>query len=463
MRLKGNIHFDISERKVLLRILDIVSVFILLNLVNLLFNFDYFKLPSDRFLWPIVLVFYLSIFATIFELYDLQKASKFDVVFKNVIFTSSLTVLFYLFTPFFTPELPSNRLQIVYFFLSINIAILLWRYIYITFISSPRFYKKILLIADSDDVVDMVACLHKSDPNYRVVGFVDTQKNNLFFNDIGIPIVKLSEIENNLKTLMISEIVVGAPVYRGITAKINKELIRLLKMGYVIREYSQVYEELTYRIPVHRVEKHFYRYFPFSRNNKNRLYLLSNKLINLAFSFLGLLFGLVITPFIFLANIFWNPGPLLYTQKRVGRNGNVFKIYKFRSMVVDAEQNGPCYAKRSDNRVTRFGRLLRQSRLDEVPQFINVIIGDMSIIGPRPERPEFVKNFIEEVPFYEVRHFVRPGLTGWAQIHATYASSKKDTLEKLQYDLYYIKHRSIFLDIIILMKTLSTIIFLRGQ
>lgn len=464
MRAKGGFHFDISERKVLLRIIDIVSVIMLLYFLNLLFNLDYFKLSSDRLLWSIVLAIYLTIFATIFELYDLQKASRFDIVFKNVVLTSFLTVLFYLFTPFYTPELPSKRIQILYFFLAINAALLLWRYTYINFISSPRFYKKVLLIADSDDVIDMIACLQKSDPNYRVAGFLDTQQNNLFFiNDTGIPIVGLVDIEKTLNTFMISEIVVGAPFYAGITVEINMELIRLLKMGYVIREYSQVYEELTYRIPVHRVEKDFYRYFPFSRNNKNRLYLLSNKILDLIISSFGLFFATLITPFIFLVNIFWNPGPLVYTQERVGRNGKIFKIYKFRSMVVDAEQGGPQYAERGDMRVTRFGRFLRQSRLDEMPQFLNVLRGDMSVIGPRPERPEFVNKLIEQVPFYEVRHSVRPGVTGWAQIHARYASSQKDTLEKLQYDLYYIKHRSIFLDIIVLIKTLSTVIFFRGQ
>jgi lipopolysaccharide/colanic/teichoic acid biosynthesis glycosyltransferase len=132
-------------------------------------------------------------------------------------------------------------------------------------------------------------------------------------------------------------------------------------------------------------------------------------------------------------------------------------------MIPDAEKDGAQFAKKLDNRVTTFGRFLRRSRFDEIPQFINVMKGDMSVIGPRPERPVFVKTLSKEIPFYEVRHLVKPGVTGWAQVNANYGSSSDESLEKLQYDLYYIKHRSLFLDISIVIKTLSTIIFYRGQ
>ncbi len=464
MKAKKNMHFDISERKVLLRVLDVISVLSLLYLVNLIFKFNYFQISYRNWQWTVVLIIYLTVFATIFELYNLQKASKMEVVIKNIILTSSLTVLFYLFTPFYTPMLPNNRLQVVYFFLSINAALLIWRFAYITLISSPRFYKRILLIADADEIQEMVDSLQKSDPNYRVLGFVNTQEVNLQ-NRINPEVenIQLSHISEAIQRLMISEIVVGGPDSKGITAEINNELIKLLEIGLPIREYSQVYEELTRRIPVHRVENHFYRYFPFSRSNTNQLYLLFSRILDLFFSIIGVIFGIIILPFIFLVNLIWNPGPLFYKQERVGRNGNCFYIYKFRSMIVDAEKAGPRYASLKDTRATSFGSFLRHSRLDEVPQFINVIKGEMSVIGPRPERPEFVKNLIKEIPFYEVRHYVKPGVTGWAQVNAKYATSNNDSLEKLQYDLYYIKHRSFSLDIAVLIKTLSTIIFFRGQ
>jgi exopolysaccharide biosynthesis polyprenyl glycosylphosphotransferase len=464
MSQNSSIHFDISERKVLLRFIDIASVLSLLYIVGQIFDFDYFKINQEDWMWSIVLGLYLTIFSTIFELYDLQKASKFEIVVKNVILTSSVTVLFYLLTPFFTPTLPENRLQIVYFYLSVNVALFIWRYAYIVLISSPRFFKRILLIANASDIDKIVVSLQKSDPNYKVVGFVNTSSveyiPTLFdkCEEIRVEDIKKTVVENS-----ISEIVVATPQSSGMTVSLYNELIVLLENGTPIRAYTQVYEEITHRIPVQHVDKDFYMYFPFSRSNQNKLYLFFQRILDLLFSVIGLAFGLILFPIIVVGNLFANRGPLFYTQARVGINGKHFKIYKLRSMVTDAEKDGAQFAEEVDNRVTKFGRFLRKSRFDEIPQFMNVIKGDMSVIGPRPERPVFVKELSEKIPFYEVRHLVKPGVTGWAQVNARYGSSKEDSLEKLQYDLYYLKHRSLFLDISIVIKTLSTIIFYRGQ
>ena len=460
----AGIHFDISERKILLRIFDIAAVLGLLYLVGLVFNFDYFKINADRWVWSIVLGLYLTIFATIFELYDLQKASKFEVVVQNIILTSSVTVLFYLLTPFYTPELPANRLQIIYFYISVNLALFLWRYAYIVLISAPRFFKRVLIVGNARDLDTVITSLQKSDPNYKVIGYINTDQtthnSHLYVDliDFGLKNVLESVTEND-----ISEIVVATPDSSGMTVTLYNQLILLLERGVAIREYVQVYEEITKRVPVQHVDKDFYRYFPFSRSNHNKLYLFFHRILDLLFSLIGIAFGLVIFPIILIGNLFANRGPLFYTQIRVGRNGKHFRIYKLRSMVMDAEKHGAQFAEKKDVRITKFGRFLRRSRFDEIPQFINVIKGDMSVIGPRPERPIFVKELSEKIPFYEVRHLVKPGVTGWAQVNAKYGSTQEDALEKLQYDLYYIKRRSLFLDISIVIKTLSTIIFYRGQ
>ncbi|RYG39930.1 MAG: sugar transferase, partial [Chitinophagaceae bacterium] len=144
-------------------------------------------------------------------------------------------------------------------------------------------------------------------------------------------------------------------------------------------------------------------------------------------------------------------------------NGEVFNILKFRTMVKNAEANGAVFTTTNDSRITPFGKFLRKTRLDEFPQFFNILVGDMGVIGPRPERPVFVNEIAEVMPFYETRHVIKPGLTGWAQVNYSYGDSISDSLMKLQYDLYYIKHRSIFLDINIVIKTLSTVLFYRGQ
>jgi len=464
MSQKSTIHFDISERKLLLRIFDIAFVLGLLYIVGRLFDFDYFVIDSEHWVWLIVLGLYLSVFATIFELYNLQKASQFEIVVQNVILTSSVTVLVYLLTPFFTPELPENRLQIVYFYISINLALFIWRYAYIVLISAPRFFKRVLLVANGQEVDEIIKSLQKSDPNYRVVGFINTDtKEYMPPEGSSHEEYALTNVKKTVEEKTISEIVVAASQDDEITVYLYNQLISLLENGVPIREYTQVYEEITHRVPVQHVDKDFYRYFPFSRSNQNKLYLFFHRILDLLFSLIGLLFGLAISPFLLLGNLFANRGPFFYTQVRVGRNGKHFKIYKLRSMIVDAEKGGAQFAQKQDTRVTRFGRFLRRSRFDEIPQFLNVIKGDMSVIGPRPERPVFVKQLSEQIPFYEIRHIVKPGVTGWAQVNAKYGVSAEDALEKLQYDLYYIKKRSFFLDISIVIKTLSTIIFFRGQ
>lgn len=464
MSQKSSIHFDISERKILLRIFDIASVLGLLYVVGMIFKFDYFKIDQERWEWSIVLGLYLSVFATIFELYNLQKAAKFEVVVQNIMLTSSVTVLFYLLTPFYTPELPANRMQIVYFFLSINISLLLWRYAYIVLISAPRFFKKVLLITDSESVIPVINTLQKSDPNYKIVGFMNTDAAAV---PLALPndliVFTPDQVSEAVAKGKISEIVVATPQSDAMTIALNNQLVTLLEQGVPIREYTQVYEEITHRIPVQYVERDFYRYFPFSRSNQNKLYLFFHRILDLVFSVLGLTFGLLISPVIVVGNLIGNRGPMFYTQIRVGKNGKHFKIFKLRSMVKNAEQNGAQFAAEKDTRVTKFGRFLRKSRFDEIPQFINVIKGDMSVIGPRPERPVFVQELSKKIPFFEIRHLVKPGVTGWAQVNAKYGMTQEDALEKLQYDLYYIKRRSLFLDVSIVIKTLSTIIFFRGQ
>ncbi len=463
MSLFPDIHFDISERKVLLRVLDIVFALCFLHLIGSFFHFDYFKIDKQNWVWTIVLSGYLTIFGTVFELYNLQQASKFQTVLKNTILTVSVTTLFFLLTPFYTPVLPENRLQIIYFFVAMISGILIWRGLYVSLISSPRFYKRVLVVGDTLDIAKIAGNLEGADPNYRIVGFINTKEDgrNSEFNSIEQ--FPTNDLVRTVADNNISEIVVAGNYGEGVSLKMYNQLINLLESGFPIREYIQVYEEIAQRIPVEYVDKDFYRYFPFSRSNQNKFYQFSHRLFDLLLSVVGLCFFLIFIPFIFLINLLANRGPLFYTQDRIGRNGRAFRIIKLRTMVRDAEKDGPVWAQKNDIRITLFGKFLRNTRLDEIPQFINILLGQMSVIGPRPERPEFVRKLSQDIPFYETRHIVKPGLTGWAQVMGGYANSTEDNLAKLQYDLYYIKHRNLFMDLSIVLKTISTIIFYRGQ
>ena len=461
---KKGIHFNISERKILLRIFDILSVILVLYFVSNTFDFDYITITKENWRWVFVLVLYISIFGTIFELYDLQKSSKLDKISTSIVFTVSLTVLFYFLTPFFTPILRDNRLQIIYFYFAILFALFLWRIAYLTFIVSPRFYKKVLIVGETSNIQIIVDAFKDADPNYKIVGFINCEKrksDKIKFKHI----VEYSpkQIYQVIKDEKISEIVIASYNSESITSEIYRDLITLLEGGFPIKEYTQVYEDMTHRVPVQFVGKDFYKYFPFSRSNHNKLYLFFQRMFDILISVLGISSGILFIPFILLGNLISSRGPLFYTQERIGKNGNLFKIIKFRTMVKNAETAGAVWAKKNDVRITPFGKFLRNTRLDEMPQFLNILKGDMSLIGPRPERPHFVRQLSQLLPFYETRHIVKPGLTGWAQVKTRYGSSVDDSLLKLQYDLYYIKHRSFFLDANILLKTLSTIIFYRGQ
>ena len=182
---------------------------------------------------------------------------------------------------------------------------------------------------------------------------------------------------------------------------------------------------------------------------------------------LGVALGLAIVllpllPLVALAIKLDSPGPILYSQQRVGLNGRLFRIYKFRTMRQDAERNGAVWATQRDPRVTRIGRFMRRTRLDELPQLLNLLSGDMTLVGPRPERPEFTVTLAEQIPAYDLRHTVKPGLTGWAQVCYRYTSSVRDTRAKVEYDLYYVKHCSLWMDLSIMVRTVKVVVRMKG-
>ena len=466
MVVNKKIHFEISERKILLRIFDVVLVLMALYLVGIIFKFNYFNISASNYYWTIVLGFYIIMFGTVFEMYNLQVASNQFQIIKSIVLTSSTTVLIYLLTPVYTPVLPSNRLQIVFFYIAIFLALFFWRMFYVRFLASNRFSKKVILICDKDQLEELVLGLESVDPHYKVMGYINSdsindtieKSKNHFVENIDI-----NKLEDFVTKNSVSEVVIASQKTDGITVNLYNQLIHLLESGFVIREYTQVYENITQRIPVQYVARDFYRYFPFSRSNQNQLYLLVVRIVEVIISLLGVSLGVLLSPFILIGNLIGNKGKLFYTQERVGKNGKIFKILKFRTMKTNAETNGAVFAAINDSRVTAFGKFLRKTRIDEFPQFINILKGDMGVIGPRPERPVFVKEIAEVMPFYETRHVIKPGLTGWAQVNYSYGETINDSLIKLQYDLYYIKHRSIFLDINIIFKTISTVLFYRGQ
>jgi len=232
--------------------------------------------------------------------------------------------------------------------------------------------------------------------------------------------------------------------------------------GVVVEEAGSFHERLTGKLWVKRLSPDWWIYS--DGFQPSRVYLWRKRLLDIVCASLMIAVTVPLLLLIAIGIRLDSPGPAIFSQERVGLHGAKFTLYKFRSMNVDAEsKSGPAWAGEFDDRVTRFGRLLRRFRLDEIPQAFNVLRGDMSFAGPRPERPYFVDMLRERVPYYGLRHYVKPGITGWAQVNYPYGASVEDAIEKLQYDLYYIKHMTLRQDLLVLLKTFKVVLFGREQ
>ena len=235
-------------------------------------------------------------------------------------------------------------------------------------------------------------------------------------------------------------------------------------MGWRVSSLAEIYERLSARLPVEYAVRDVQLLLGRGEGSADRLYLASKRAMDVLLAAAGLLPLALIMPWVALGNALFSPGPLFYRQQRVGKGGKTFAVIKFRSMVVEAEQGtGAVWSCRGDNRITPVGQVLRKSRLDELPQILNVLKGQMSMVGPRPERPHFVGQLAHQLPLYRLRNAVQPGITGWAQIRYRYCDSLEDSRIKLEYDLYYVKHASLYLDLMILLQTVTTVIQMKGR
>jgi lipopolysaccharide/colanic/teichoic acid biosynthesis glycosyltransferase len=334
--------------------------------------------------------------------------------------------------------------------------------VYIHFIFSPQFFKKVLLIGPKETVESLVAIIGEKARDNYIVGYISSDS----IEDRSIERFDLS-YENLLylvKKHNVTEVVVKHFEDSVESEKMKLQLIGLFEQGYIITSAENFKENITNRIPESRLNEEFYNHLSRGLIQQNRFYLFFRRMMDLIISFIGILIlGLIIIPIVSICNIFGNRGKLLFYQKRVGKNGKIFRIIKLRTMIENAEKNGAVWAHKHDSRITKFGKFLRKTRIDEFPQFINILKGDMSLIGPRPERPEFVEELSKDYIFYTTRHVIKPGLSGWAQVEYPYASSKEEQFIKLRYDLYYIKEQNLFMDFKIFIKTISTVLFYRGS
>ncbi len=340
------------------------------------------------------------------------------------------------------------------------VSLLAWRVFYSNYILHAVGAQRILFVG-ANPAIEEIAGHIRSHPEYGLIpdGYVDdsfppgTQINGVPV--IG-PIKNLLEIASEVHP---DRIVVGMSERRDRMPV--HDLLELRFAGYLIEEASSTYEAVCSRICTKELRPGQLIFSGELGPRSGSIHL--QTLLNVSFSLAGVILTFPLMLLTALAVRLSSPGPILYRQPRVGMDGVSFVVYKFRSMYNDAEdRTGAVWASKDDPRVTKVGRVLRKFRLDELPQFFNVLRGEMSLVGPRPERPEFVKTLSEKIPFYRQRQCVKPGITGWAQINYKYGDTLQDTITKLEYDLYYIKHMSLSLDAYIVFETLKTIILSRG-
>jgi sugar transferase (PEP-CTERM system associated) len=348
--------------------------------------------------------------------------------------------------------------------ISLPLALLLmvgWRLGIHWVLGHPELGERILIVGSGDFAVEIAReTLGRPDAGFRVVGFVDSDPALVGKSLINPKVIGLtSELASLVRSENIDRIVVAIGDRRGQFP--TQELLRLSLSGDVsIEESASFYERLTGRVLLDMIRPSWLIFS--SRGRRARINELVRTIMHRAVALFGAILSLPIVVVTAILIKIESRGPVLYKQERVGKNGRVFTLMKFRSMRTDAEKDGPVWAQTSDNRMTRVGRIIRKIRVDEIPQFWNILRGEMSFVGPRPERPHFIAQLAQEIEYYEQRHLIAPGLTGWAQIKYPYGASVEDARQKLQYDLYYIKNQSISLDATIMFETVKTILLGRG-
>ena len=388
----------------------------------------------------------------LFDLYDFRMIRRRSVLAVRICQALGLSAIALSLT---FHVLPGMLLGRNVFLLAIPLmltAMTCWRLFAMSLLGNPRLAERILILGtDAYPIALAREVLARREDGFEVVGFVGTDQRLVGRSLINPRVLgTMSELEDVVHRSHTQRIVIALGDQRG---KLPLQSLLQLKLrdDVAIEEGPAFYERLTGRISIEQLRP---SQLIFAEHSQSlRFYRRWRRGTDLLLALAGLLVAAPVILLTVIAIKVDSKGPIFYTQERVGFRNRVFKIIKLRSMGVDAEADGPQWANSNDLRVTRVGRVIRKLRIDELPQLINIIRGEMSFIGPRPERPVFVKELDRRIPYYSQRHWLLPGLTGWAQVRYPYGASIEDAIEKLKYDLYYIKHQSPVLDAIILFET----------
>jgi len=456
-----------GERKRILLVGDLVSA-VLALLISLYFwgqtdwldfSWDFLsqRIPFWYYLLPILWVIIMI------DMYDLHRATHIRETLKGVATAAGLALLMYMVIFFLSETNSLPRRGIAVFILATTILTFLWRFVYIRIFTAPAFMHRALIVGAGNAGIAFSRVYHEmKSSSLHIVGYIDDDPLKNKETVEGLPVLgKGQELLDVIDQYQITDVIFA------ITGTLNTELFQILLLaaekGVEISSVPILYEDLFGRVPIFILQSDWILRSFIDQTHTTGFYESMKRLIDIFVSLVGLAAFLITFPLIAFMILIDGGTPIFFRQSRVGINGKPYKILKYRTMVQDAEKDGIARSSFAhDDRITGVGKILRKSHMDELPQILNILKGEMSIVGPRSEQIELVSQYQDEIPFYRARLFVRPGLTGWAQINQTYASNAAENAKKLEYDLYYIKHRSLTLDFTIILRTVGAVIGFRG-
>ena len=461
LRIRGN------ERQFILLLGDLVSaslsVLVALYFWSqkdwLHFSWDFLNQRAPFWFYLLPLIWCLLLI----ELYDIRKANRHSEVLRGVATTAGISALIYLFVFFLSKTNSLPRRGVAVFLISAVILTLVWRFIYISIFTAPVFNRRVLIVGAGKAGSTLAGMIGRIRPApFAMEGFIDDDPNKLGILIENVPVI------GNSQTLLdcvhrekITDIIFA--ISGDLNADLFRSLLTAQEMGVEISSLPTVYEETFGRVPIFLLQSDWILRSFLDQAHTSSLYEVIKRILDIFSGLVGLSVLIVLFPIIAMIILIDDGTPIFYSQMRVGKNGKPYKIFKFRTMRKDSEVDGVArMTSTDDKRITRLGKLLRRSHVDELPQVINILKGENSLIGPRAEQIELVNQFQQQIPFYRARLFVKPGLTGWAQINQRYASTVEDTAVKLEYDLYYIKHRNLLLDFNIALRTIGAVLGFRG-
>jgi exopolysaccharide biosynthesis polyprenyl glycosylphosphotransferase len=455
-----------GERRSLLILLDLLAAsgatFLALALWAQLdwlgFSWEFVRARAAWFvLLPLIWVILMA------NLYDERRASSWRETLRGVLLAALGGVTLYLAAYFFTDPGSLPRRGVLYFLLMVVAFTLIFRGIYTRVFTAPGFLRRVLIVGAGESGKTIIKVISEMNPpQFSVAGLIDDDGSKYGQVIEGIPVMgdnsKLLEIIDRED---ISEILVA--ILGPMHGEMFQALLDAQELGIPVTRMPVAYEELLGRVPIQHLESDWLIRSFVDELRVSAFYLMIKRLVDFMGGIGGMIIFLLIYPWVALAILIESKRPIIYTQARLGQGGRPYAVVKFRTMHQDAEAEGQAlWALRGDPRMTNVGRFLRKTHIDEIPQFWNVLRGEMSMVGPRPERPELVGSLEEQIPFYRARLLVKPGITGWAQVNYGKGASIEGSAEKLEFDLYYIKHRGLLMDIWIILRTIGSVFGFRG-